>query len=624
MQQKPTAAWSLDQRMTQSILNALLHPAAAIRERNPLAHNRGLRVTKPMRIRLRPALLCLLLCPLAAVAANAPAPLEIEVDGADSELANQLRLQSGLADLGCDAPRWRVQRLFKASPDRLLSVLRVFGYYRPQIDKRLSFDAQCWHARFNIQRGEPVRITQLELAVTGEGEKDPAFAQLLALLPLHQDDILRQTEYESAKQRLTSLAAERGYLEARLLRHEIRVDPERRQATVALLLDTGPRYRLGTVTLPEIPLSADMIERYTNLTSGKPYSSIALTEAFTNLRDSGYFSQVDLSPKLTPNADHLVDVTADLKLEKRHVWRAGVGFETDTGPRLNLGYQNRYLNSHGHQLNTDVRYSPVLSSLETNYQIPGADPLRQRLTLRGGVQYEDTGTSRSTVYGLSYLRTRKRRAATTSWSLDLNKEDSQVGVTKQNSLLLLPGASWDWQRVEQGERPRSGERLLVSLRATHTVLLSDTSFARLYSNAKAMRPLGPGRIVARSELGATLAGSINDLPASQRFFAGGDNSVRGYEYETLGPLDTDGQPTGGRFLFTGSLEYQLPVRDNWSMALFADAGNAFEERFGTLKSSVGVGAIWHSPFAPIRLYLAFPQDTSRGDYRIHFSMGPEI
>lgn len=572
--------------------------------------------------RLRHLLPGLLLWSLAVVAASPP--LEIELDGGDAELAAQLQRQSGLAGLGCDAPRWRVRRLFQTAPEHLRSVLRVYGYYRVQIDKKLSFDKQCWHAHFTIRRGEPVRISQLELAVTGEGGQDPAFAQLLALLPLHQGDALHQTDYETAKQRLTTLAAERGYLEARLRRHEIRVDPEQGQALVALVLDTGPRYRLGTVNLPQTPLSAGLIARYTKLSPGMPYSSDALAQAYVNLRDSGYFSQIDLTPRLTPNPAHRIDVTADLKLQKRHAWRTGVGFETDTGPRLNLGYQNRYLNSHGHQLNADMRLSPVLSTLESSYQIPGADPLRQRLTLSGGIQYEDTDSSRSTLYRLGYLRTQKHRAATTSWSLDLTQEDSRVGTTRQSSLLVMPGASWDWRRVERIDRPRSGERLLAAVSGSHSALLSDVSFLRLYANAKAMRPLGPGRIVGRGEIGTSLTDTIDDLPASQRFFAGGDNSVRGYAYKSLGPLDADGQPTGGRYLLTGSLEYQFPVRDNWSLAIFADTGNAFENDFGTLKSSLGLGVIWHSPFVPIRVYLALPQDTSQDDFRIHFGMGPEL
>jgi len=112
-----------------------------------------------------------------------------------------------------------------------------------------------------------------------------------------------------------------------------------------------------------------------------------------------------------------------------------------------------------------------------------------------------------------------------------------------------------------------------------------------------------------------------DLPVSVRFFAGGDNSVRGYGYEELGPTNDEGDVVGGRHLLTGSVEYNHPVVGRWSLAAFMDAGNAFDT-FNDYEvfRGVGTGVRWRSPIGPIRVDVARPVDEP-GNFRLHISMG---
>ncbi len=114
------------------------------------------------------------------------------------------------------------------------------------------------------------------------------------------------------------------------------------------------------------------------------------------------------------------------------------------------------------------------------------------------------------------------------------------------------------------------------------------------------------------------------MPPSLRYFAGGDQSVRGYDYQSLSPTNSDGDRIGGRYQFAASVEYQFSLTERWRIAAFADQGNAFNDlELPTLKQSVGVGVRWVSPVGPIRVDLAHPLDGDQG-VRLHFSMGPEL
>ncbi|HAI23845.1 MAG TPA: outer membrane protein assembly factor, partial [Alcanivorax sp.] len=117
---------------------------------------------------------------------------------------------------------------------------------------------------------------------------------------------------------------------------------------------------------------------------------------------------------------------------------------------------------------------------------------------------------------------------------------------------------------------------------------------------------------------------VTELPASIRFFAGGDASVRGFAYESLGPLDNDGEVIGGRHLLVGSLEYDHPISEQWSLAVFTDAGNAFNNFDDyEIRHSAGFGVRWRSPLGPIRVDFARGIEEGR-EWRLHLSMGPDL
>jgi translocation and assembly module TamA len=189
----------------------------------------------------------------------------------------------------------------------------------------------------------------------------------------------------------------------------------------------------------------------------------------------------------------------------------------------------------------------------------------------------------------------------------------------------MPGIEWTRLRADNQIRPRNGSKLDLSARFAADALASDTSFVQLTLHGKWIWSFEHGgRVLIRGDLGTTSERELAELPPSVRFFAGGDNSVRGYAFEELGPVDADGKVIGGSSLATGSFEFEQPLRARWSLAFFTDSGNAFERSEMDAKTSVGMGGRWQSPLGPIRIDLAQPLEHEHDSMRIHITLGPDL
>lgn len=556
------------------------------------------------------------------------AEVRFEVEGAERALLDNLRSHLALAAEPCDAPSWRVRRLFARAERDLEPALQAFGYYRAEVEKTLEPGEgdDCWQARIRIELGERVRVRSRVVEVEGDAADDPALAKLLDRLPLAQGSPLHHGRYEEIKASLREFAAARGYLDFRLQRHELRIYPDDAAAEIVIRADSGPRYRLGELRVGDLPLEEEFVRRVIALDSGEPYRASDLTGLDRRLSDSGYFGRVEVLPRRDQAAEGAVPVDVVLEMAPRHVWRAGVGYATDTGPRLSLGYSTRYVNRHGHRFESEMRLSPVESGLTADYLVPGRDPNNEHYTFGVRLLHDDTKSAESDSATLFGRYTRKHGDWTVIRFLELLHESSEIGGERERQTLLMPGVRVQRTEADDLRRTRKGYRVSLELRGAHDDLLSTTTLLQMRGNAKGIHRFGDrGRITVRADVGTTLVDDTADLPASLRFFAGGDNSVRGYAFESLGPEDGNGQVVGGRHLLVGSLEYEHPVAgEDWWGAAFIDAGNAFDPGQFEVKVGYGVGLRWYSPVGRVRFDLAFPRDTERDDWRVHFALGVDL
>ncbi|MCP5150962.1 MAG: outer membrane protein assembly factor [Ectothiorhodospiraceae bacterium] len=557
---------------------------------------------------------------------SGPPRVEVVARGLDPELEENLRGHLAIAAEPCDAPDWRVERLARRVPDDAARALRAFGYYAPSVRHELARTADCWRLTVDVERGAPVRITEVDVRVEGPAAADPEFTPTLGTLAVREGQVLRHPDYDGAKSKLAGRAAELGYLDARFTRSELRVDPARGEASVHLHLDSGPRYRLGALHVDQDALDSDLVRRIAAWPEGEPYSAERVTAVDRALADSGYFDGVRLRPRLDAPEGDRVPVDLALTPRKQHEFLVGGGVTTDTGPWLRLGYENRRLNRSGHRLQLKLEGSLTERKADAEYQVPLGDPRSEWLGIRAGARQADTDSFDTTAYRLGVRSTHRRGRWLETRFVDLGREDFEIGGQSRLGTFLVPGVSWARTQSDDPVRPLRGFRLSLELSGTSEALASDTSFARARLSAGLVRGVGSagGRVLARADLGAMWVDDFDRLPPTYRFFAGGDNSLRGHDIDTLGPTDAAGRVVGGRYLAVGSLEYEHPVRERWSVAAFVDAGNAFgADLDGDVEIGVGAGVRWQSPVGPMRVDLAHPVGGEE-TVRLHLRLGPDL
>ncbi|HSH30007.1 MAG TPA: autotransporter assembly complex family protein, partial [Thiohalobacter sp.] len=569
-------------------------------------------------------LLLLVSCPPPLSAAD----IDIRIDGLkEDRLRDNVQALLSLTTLRQrEAPsEVRVRRYFNLAEREIRTALEPFGYYRPRIESRLQRTEAGWQASFDIDPGAPVRVRELVLDLSGPGQDMPELQALLDAPVLGLGDIAVHARYEALKKSLLSKALELGYLDAAYSRHELRIDPDAGSAAVILHLDTGQRFRFGEVSFDDDSLRESLLRRYLNFIPGEPYSNRKLLELQRALLDSDYFETVSVDGERETAQDHAIPIEVRLTPRKRHRYTAGLGFGTDSGVRGRLGWEIRRLNRRGHTLSTELKASEIRQGVSVEYGMPVRNPRTDRLSFTGAVRQEDSATvdsdSRSLAANLSRARGRLRE----NLSLTFLDEDFRLGNQRGNSTLLMPGIAWTYIQADDPLITRHGWRAQLELRGATRELLSDTRFAQAIAGAKYILPLGSrGRLLTRGQIGTTWMSDFDVLPASVRFFAGGDRSVRGFDYQKLGPTDASGEVVGGRHLLTGSLEYEHRIKGKWRAAVFVDTGNAFDDFGDELETGAGIGVRWESPVGLLRVDIASAVSRPDNPLRLHITLGPDL
>ncbi|MGF1643046.1 MAG: autotransporter assembly complex family protein [Thiotrichales bacterium] len=560
---------------------------------------------------------------LFATAAGAAQP-GLDISGVDGKIRDNIAAYLDVSGYRCEQSLWRLQRLTETSRVKAAEALRAFGHYTPTLDIDTRQDAECWTLVVTVALDEPVRLDDIEIDVSGDLQSTPEVRALLAQPALRRGMPLHHAEYDTLKSEIETLAQRYGYFEGRYTEHRLEVDTERRVANIRLKYDAGRRFNFGEIAVDQDQFDASFVESFLTLRPGMPYDSRLLARQQVLLGDTGYFSDVDVDARVGDTSDHDVPVDIRLAPSKRSLQRIGIGASTDVGPRLSYRFDHRWFNRHGHFYKFATGVAPVRQEVTFDYSIPLGDLGRTRLDLQTGWLAEDTDTaeSESLKFGAYYTEALPRDW-TRSLFVEYLSEDFRTADAERRIDLLMPGIRFQRVRSDHPLFPRRGYRLFFKLQGGLDGLLSDIDVLQATANLKLIEPLGKARILARGGAGTTRVKDFERFPASMRFFAGGDGSVRGYAFKSLGPALGD-EVVGGRHLLTGSLELEYPVRERWSVAAFTDVGNAFDTVSDyELQSSVGLGVRWQSPIGPVRLDLAYALQDGQG-FRVHLSMGPDL
>lgn len=553
-------------------------------------------------------------------------PVKVELSGVDAEQQGNIRGFLAIAQQGDAAlSPARVKLLHRHAEQEIIDALRPLGYYRPGIHSEIEREARQWRVHYRITPGPPLPIGQADLRLTGAAEQDEVMVKAWRALQLNAGATLRHDHYEAAKKRMQRLAAERGYFTAAFSRHEVKVDLDRYQADIWLWFDSGPATLLGPVNFSGSTLSPELLRRYLRQEQGTPYRQSELLRLQERLLDSGYFSQVEVVSQPDQAQQDEIPIEVTLFDRKPAKYQLGAGYGTDTGARLRGGYEYQPINPAGHRFSSEAVLSQLDQRVGARYRIPLARPDRDQFVTHADWQSEQPDNeSESDLFKFGVGVERGLGLWRRLVGIDYQSERFKIGNDKGVSQLLMPTLSLTRIHADQPVHIERGSSVQWSLRGSVEGPISDASFLQSDLKGKLIEPLGRGRLLTRLELGTSWVSDFEKLPPSVRFFAGGDQSVRGYGYKELGPKDSSGKVVGGEQLLVGSAEYEHPFNDNWRGALFVDAGNAFDSFGESLRRSAGFGVRWRLPMGWIRVDLAHALPTESGGWRLHFTLGPDL
>ena len=524
----------------------------------------------------------------------------------EEEYAVSLRFQS------------RVESMIKEA-------LNALGYYQPTIT--FSHSEDDTELTVTVEQGEPVLIYTSDIVLSGEAEDDPDFLALIAKSNLSKGSILNHGNYDSLKSSIRNLGLSKGYFDGSYEVSKLEVAPELNRAYVRLHYNSGIRYHFGTTQVTGSQIEDDRVQSLKPFEDGAPYSITKVGEYNQNLSNTDWFSSVFVEPDLSQLGEgREIPMKVSLAPQARNQIETGIGVSTDLGVKGTLKWKKPWVNAQGHSFNSSLSISKPEQTITAAYKIPLDDVLNDYYQIKYGMKNLDNRDTKSLESNLALER---------YWRLDNGwqrtvfirylVENYEQGLQDDLAQFVLPGISFSRTRTRGGSMPMWGDKQTIMLEAGDDTLLSETKVVRFQGQTAWIRSIGNNhRGLTRLQFGGNFADEFEKLSPSLRFFAGGDNSIRGYGYESISPRDESDALTGAKFLATSSFEYQYRLVGNWWGAAFYDIGDAFNDK-PDWKRGTGVGVRWASPVGPVSLDFAWGLDAEKGDeFQLHFSLGPEL
>ena len=571
----------------------------------------------------RSLLVMAVLLPLPALA-----KIEIEIPNVSDALQTNVRAFLSLTryaerDDVTDEVMSRLQRRIVSETRQALEPL---GFYEPEVAYDVQKEGDSWKVTIRIEPGRPVRLSQVSVDVTGPGANDRAIRELLAAEEIKPGLRLNHGTYERVKGSLVRAAKNEGYLDARLTKHDLVIDRFERRASVALEADTGPRYSFGEIQVAQDVITDEAMRRLLRMQPGDPYTLDTLLRTQYVLDDTQYFSVVDIESG-EPDRDSLtVPVTVSAEPSRKHRYAAAVGYGTDTKVRGKFTWDNRRVNEDGHKFRLDLLGSSIVKDLTGRYIIPVMDIALEKLEFTGTLRDEELGDTESrraeVGAGLTQVLGRWQRVLQVRLS---NERTTEADGSESENFYVLPSVTYSTLPSYIVGGRRRPYFFSAELRGSPETLGSDASFIQLRLKGERIFNLSElWHLHLRGETGISRIAATSDLPASQRFFAGGEGSIRGFALNEL-PINEEGQSDGARNLATGTVEIVRDLPRNFGVAAFTDFGNAFDDfDHPEVEYAAGLGVRYNIAVASFGVDVAQALSESGRSPRIHLYISTQF
>ena len=580
--------------------------------------------------------LCLLL--LLLVPAWAHAGVQLVVDGVEDPLKKAVVAGVDLSQYANrDASEAQVRRLYANADAQVKTALEPYGYYDASVTGKLEQVGKDWHVTLHVIPGQPVMVTSVDIQLEKSAADLKPVSQARRTIEKLKGQQLDDGTYDSARDALSGALTANGFLDAKLLVHRVEVHSAQHTAAIHLAWEIGLRYRFGHVHFEGSQFRAGFLQRYVPFKPGDYFDQGKLLLLQQALNGADYFSVVNVMPDVGNTSNGTVDINVDLAPAKRTIYTGGVFVGTDTGYGVRGGIEMRWINRRGHTWKNEIVVAQRLKTLSTLYSIPLPGDNQRSFNYGATYRDSDTDTSQSRTFELTanetelwhdWIRTVGLHAL--SGTFDVGKRPDEPedtpGVEHGASTLVYAEATLSRKQADNFNFVQRGWSLSFTARGTLGDVFSSANFDQLTADAKWIRAFaGNNRLILRASIGHIWTDDFSALPPQLRFFAGGDNSVRGFSYQSIGPENVYGRVIGGNNLIVSSSEVEHYFTRQWGMAVFVDAGNAFDGTDFHPRVGTGLGVRWRSPVGLVRVDVGTPvNDSQRHGLELHLVIGPDL
>lgn len=584
-------------------------------------------------------LLCLCLYPSAVMAESKAWILKIE----------------GLKPIDKEALLYNLDFKLKLTDDHLeqrvstdiANYLAIVGYYVPSIQCHTAVPKQAASGLYRVFQttkqqvactvayGPPLLIQTISVVLQGAGQKDPALEVLLEKCPLKPGLRFEHKSYEAYKQQLLIKALEQGYLEAAFIENQVCVDIGKQQASIRLTLATGKPFTFGPVSFPQAPYPRPFLAQYLSFKPGDPYRTETVFKLQKDLLDSELFKHVRVEPEPDTHGSSSVPLKVHLDPKARNHYTFGLGFGTDTGLRERIHWERRRSALPGHRVQLSAKTSQRANQARMLYSMPLNNPKTDRVDFDTQIVEEKPADKKYSLRHETSLSATKKidRLERTLSTRFLSESFRDLpNTSKQNAHFLLPQIAYTWTQQDAIFNPGShnqGVRLGMKIQGGLASFGSSTNIIRTDIRLKGIKTLTEKtRFIIRGNLGAMDAKNKDKIPLSLRFFTGGDQTVRGFGYQSIGPTEKDPLGNlivvGGRYLVVGSIEWERTLYKKMGVAVFSDAGNAMNHFGQKLFYSAGFGLRFATALGSVRIDLAQALPRNQRKPRLHLNFGMDF
>ena len=414
--------------------------------------------------------------------------------------------------------------------------------------------------------------------------------------------------------------------------HAVILDENTKTAELTYTAKIGPSATFGPAIFKgQESVKLSYLRKLVTWQEGDCFRQEKIRSLKTKLLETGLFVRADSELPETPDENGIVPVTIQLKERVHRSVKAGVSYYTDEGAGITLGWEHRNFLGSGEKLETELNISQINQSLDVNFTKPFFIRKDQSLEINGALRQQDTDAfeEKALDFGASVKRQfNKRLSANTGVHLSFSEITDDDG-TDTFGLLSFPNAV-TFDNRDNPLDPHKGWQLKAAIEPFYDILGQSDPFTKFEAGARTYLNLidDPDLVLAlRANIGSIVGASTANIPATERFYAGGGGSIRGFGFQKVGPSDDDGDPSGGRSLITGSTELRLKFTDTIGGVAFVDGGSVSENAavdFDKLSFGAGVGIRYYTDFGPLRFDVAVPLNQKENldqNYQFYISIG---